>query len=920
MSDHDWGALLPDQVSSWINFDRNDPEWHYGKGKSASMASKQAEGVAYLWNLLSLYRVALLADEVGMGKTFQALGVAALLWKMKPEAKVLVMAPNRDICMHWQREFDSLVRYHYREKDDCIKCSQSLGPVQNIQSCWRLEDLAQSVESNKANLYLTTIHSLSGLVPLTEKSKDSHKIAEANAVKIRERIKNALNDNCFDLIVIDEAHYFRNIGGGSQRVCAARGFFGDDSNPLGSKVLLMTATPSHTRLIDVASILGYFIDKERKADKSVSDLMSKYALRRFRLMEANGVHYSKGQYRHEKVVPSDFGRHPQAELFFALYQKKLVTELGIARENKQLMYGFLEGFESIGRAAVNQKNIGQSTEDEIEENIKGDFGKAPDTALLERLTKQYYKSFNQFPDHPKYGDLVQRCTPQALFDAPKALHEDKHLVFVRRIPSVREITQRINEVYDSILAARIYTAWGLKSEDRAVKRWCRESWSRKAFDLIVKSMSASDGIEDLDLDDVQEDEVLVDSHLGSAISDLFVVKKGRGGRTDCTNVSLRFRKPESIFALFLEPPGDYINKGYTFFYEYSQGGKIRADYVNAAQEFRLTSSNLDFQKSDATRQRELKEIHYRQEMTTAWSLIYSFLTESHMQKIQCWAKSDPAIAENFANYVRTGFLFASPVMVELYAWFTEFNRKLDAQQKTDAQQKYLEFIAFVKPKIPSSLMLCYFKSAMDSFEILCEKIIDHKLNNWQKDWRSLTTLQNPAWYACGQSGDRQRLILGFNSPFYPNVLVATSVFQEGVNLHLQCTKVHHYGIAWSPGDNEQRVGRIDRLFGRVNEQLKVDENAELEIYYPFLKNSFDEDQVASFIVKKFHVEEKIDACLQPAFDRKIELTQTNWQEFLRKPDKSIVVRDPYEAKFSHDYLPSSKYAPWSSITIRDTTE
>jgi hypothetical protein len=897
-----WGALLPEQVSTWINFDRDDSSWHYGKGQAVSMASKQAEGVAYLWNLLALHGVALLADEVGMGKTFQALGVASLLWKMNPDARVLVMAPNRDICRHWQREYDAFLRDHYREEDGCVKLEGG-GAVQAIGFCRNLDELASSVEGNAANLYLTTIYSLSGLVPQDQKNNDSGTIAKANAVKIRERVKKALG-RCFDLIVIDEAHYFRNVDGGSQRASAAKGFFGERQDPLASKVLLMTATPSHTRLEDVANILGYFTDVGN--NPWVPGLMSKYGLRRFRLMEANGVHYSKGQYRHEKLAPADFSQRPQAEMFFALYQKKLVTELGCARENKQLTYGFLEGFESIGRAAARNKSSGQKSYEEIEENVKGDFGKAPDTALLERLTGQYYSSFNKFPDHPKYGNLVQQCIPPSLFDAPRALHEDKHLVFVRRIPSVRELTQRINEAYDAILAARIYTAWGLKADGAAVKRWCRSSWSRKVFNQIVSS-SAAGGIDDLELDDIQNDEEMADSHLGSAIADLFVAKKGKNGRTDCTNVSLRFRKPESIFALFLEPPVDYIDKGYTFFYEYPQSGKVRADYVGAAQEGRFKAKMLPFQKTDATKVRELDKISYKRDMTTAWSLIYPQLSKVQRDKIQGWSQTRPGVAENFANYLRTGFLFASPVMVELYAWFTEFNRFCTT---TDAQKKYSDFVDFVKPKIPVSLMMCYFKSALDSFEVLCEKIIDHKLDDWQKDWRSLTSLQNPAWYASGQSGDRQRLILGFNSPFYPNVLVSTSVFQEGVNLHLQCTRVHHYGIAWSPGDNEQRVGRVDRLFGKVNEQLKVDKHAELEIYFPFLKNSFDEDQLASFIVRKFHVEEKIDACMQPGFDRRVDLTQTNWQEFLRRPDKSIFVRDPYGARFSPDFLPDYKYTPW----------
>ena len=103
MSESNWGAITPETVSDAINFESSDEKFKYDANNTISMAAKQTEGVAYLWNTLSLHNIAILADEVGMGKTFQALGVASLLWKLKPEAKILVMAPNRDICKHWIR-------------------------------------------------------------------------------------------------------------------------------------------------------------------------------------------------------------------------------------------------------------------------------------------------------------------------------------------------------------------------------------------------------------------------------------------------------------------------------------------------------------------------------------------------------------------------------------------------------------------------------------------------------------------------------------------------------------------------------------------------------------------------------------------------------------------------------------------------
>ena len=97
----EWGGLKPEQVADWINFDATDRDWHYASSERISMPARQAEGVAGLWNKLSMHNVALLADEVGMGKTFQALGIMALLWKLKPSARVLVMAPKPPPSSMW---------------------------------------------------------------------------------------------------------------------------------------------------------------------------------------------------------------------------------------------------------------------------------------------------------------------------------------------------------------------------------------------------------------------------------------------------------------------------------------------------------------------------------------------------------------------------------------------------------------------------------------------------------------------------------------------------------------------------------------------------------------------------------------------------------------------------------------------------
>ena len=55
----------------------------------------------------------------------------------------------------------------------------------------------------------------------------------------------------------------------------------------------------------------------------------------------------------------------------------------------------------------------------------------------------------------------------------------------------------------------------------------------------------------------------------------------------------------------------------------------------------------------------------------------------------------------------------------------------------------------------------------------------------------------------------------FNSPFWPFVLVTTSVGQEGLDFHQYCHAVVHWNLPSNPVDLEQREGRVHRYKGHA---------------------------------------------------------------------------------------------------------
>jgi hypothetical protein len=82
---------------------------------------------------------------------------------------------------------------------------------------------------------------------------------------------------------------------------------------------------------------------------------------------------------------------------------------------------------------------------------------------------------------------------------------------------------------------------------------------------------------------------------------------------------------------------------------------------------------------------------------------------------------------------------------------------------------------------------------------------------------------------------RRRLMLAFNAPFFPEILIASSVLAEGVDLHLDCRFVVHHDLCWNPSTLEQRTGRVDRIGAKAERARKP-----IQVYLPFVTATQDE--------------------------------------------------------------------------------
>jgi superfamily II DNA/RNA helicase len=95
----------------------------------------------------------------------------------------------------------------------------------------------------------------------------------------------------------------------------------------------------------------------------------------------------------------------------------------------------------------------------------------------------------------------------------------------------------------------------------------------------------------------------------------------------------------------------------------------------------------------------------------------------------------------------------------------------------------------------------------------------------------------------GETQARDRYFLGFNTPYRPEILISTSVGQEGIDLHRECRHVIHHDLCWNPATIEQRTGRVDRIGSKVERErlgAKKGEEPTLEIAVPYLAATYDE--------------------------------------------------------------------------------
>lgn len=910
--------IHPNDIDRLIHFypGTSTADWQYDmQGKD--MRSLQINGAAHLYNLLQQPpHIALLADEVGMGKTIQALSVITALLHQKPDAKILILAPRDEIVRNWEKEYQNFISRHYRHNDDVFKTALGGEARQKMVYCRNLYSLVHEVNQGWAQLFVGKISSFSSLFSsknvrsLLQKlqiANSSHFSGNSEASKLmyNQQVAQLLRDKIlsntakdtpyFDLVVIDEAHFFRRKASGSLRVEVAKHFFGDPELPnaakLAHKVLLMTATPNHSHASDILNMVSYFTTDFQ--GKTYQDVLNQICVRRLRRLGQGERAKNKYNYREEKPSASDFKGNPLAETFFALYQHELAKQAkkhsGSSKSGSASMIKYLEGLEFIPHEMAND------TTNEEEKKNSTDFKKGHDTELLVTLSQRFRKIFNEHPNHPKYDKLIDDLTKEGV-------HE-KAIVFVRRIPSVKEITQRVLAKYDE----QLWKQLGFEKQSKLKL----ENLNRASFNKYSQSH-----LVETEDEETTEDQAVINAQNPqegipeSKVLNLFkIIKSDPVPRTAAANFRLRFNSSKpGIFALFFSPAADYCMAPYQNLqlFKFVVGEKKIEHYHRSAVISRCNQIP-DHNKPEADEIRNLlvstKELEGQvtsiaTEIHTFFSLFWQAIEADKQLPMNqkdalraAYYNLNYYEKEALSRFIEKGALLASEAMVWMF--------QLYASLETESNKQFEEYQAFAAAFLKELPLKRLYKQTQDS--ILHFKTIYTKVRSISNDkalleekWEMFNNAQPIYPYSADNKNTGVRE--AFNTPFFPDYLVATSVLQEGVNLQYFCKRMYHYGMAWTPGDNEQRIGRIDRMFGQIERELIVSEDARLPIYYPYLKDTVDEEQLARFAKRKYREEGLIDLGKAPNDGAEYSLEDNlneDWQSFLRQHPTREAIKDPF---------------------------
>lgn len=924
----------------------------------------QCKGVTALCKILNGRRYAYLADEVGMGKTYQAIGVISMLLEEKKKAKILVIAPNEAVQKNWINEFNNFNKNNLNG-DKKIE----------VESIHPIDLISKYVKENKvATVSVVRLTSFSTIVERVGKQGNSEYKYNSESITAKELfaglevitgqkiktigrsynshdagiISGAILKNVtpkFDLVVVDEAQNIRNennataffnywmglhrfrhnintdIGRHIEEVLKSGRNFKD------RRYLLLSATPAHRGVESLRRQLLYF-EREKNIPEIDHDYLEQFMIRRLRTYSGDS------KYAVRNITADDVAKNLKIEqrMFLALIQSKL-AQIQVSN-NSNFKIGFLETFESYDVTTESEAKDEETGEKGKEfenggSSDKEERGAALDKKMLQGVAKSYGRAFDgqKCPPHPKLNfmedeaeKIINVNTCPGEFDVP-----DKAIVFVRRLASVDElVNRRLNKLYEN----KIISYWSNKLGIE--KKNLRLPDIQIAFQNLYKKMEDEDSDEtDLELEAGKAEEetkslllrwlAVKKSDKGNQYNSVSLFKKSmmrnktnsyffdenyfRTVHSDLTERQYTDLVKKTVDDSFVSEISGYIAADYSHYIQ-GKGNKLKLNYSNLL----ALTNYIALVKEKHPLAPLLKEFFEFKEKHTASDSIRKDQIVDILLRTSLWncAESKPVkamlngeekfIIQNFTKREvlkswTEKYLKSSEAILEFqYLYCSYENRSRNAR---------IKLCKLIWKALYSER--CSYGKRIDKLFLNVDLVLNQILGNEKVTYKydpAFMNLQQWVMPAVGGNKGNEALIKRFNTPFYPDIIVCTDVLKEGINLHLFCNRVYHYGLAWTPGDLEQRIGRVDRFFSKTHRERMDGQDTHVEVDYPYMGKSVDEHQLRKVLQFKLSADPLLDSAGINRKDINIDLDDTSTIEELVKyvPDSSSQTNFPYSGE------------------------
>ena len=504
-------TISPEFLDELINFAPDN------SGVSESVKESQREGTVAAFNMLARNRCAYLADEVGMGKTYVALGVLCLLRYFNPHARALVIAPRQNIQQKWTKELKNFVRSNWKPMGNRVKSLEST-PVWEPIECQNLAQLAHEALTNQDRDFLLRMTSFSlsaknepdrirsqnllvESVPWLRKSD----IDVSTPDRFLDSYSVALNGALptFDLVIVDEAHNLKygfgtNVSNRNRVMGLALGHESGHAlhkswfKSVVQRLLLLSATPFESDYADIKRQLDIFgfgnaglvspkAEVEPLNISILSDLeaspdhkretVKRLLIRRTSGLFIDGNRYTKNMYRREwrsgGVTTYDKPiriEDVKTRLVIALMQKKVSEILQTEKFNNSFQIGMLSSFESFSsdvRTAMRHSE--KPSEHPVV--LNGELDSTFDDSNQQRtLSKQEREGIDSNAiaeiSHSHFENFNSELPHPKLDRIVESLDDvfdtgEKALIFVRRVATVDELASRLSRVFDAWVKRRM---------------------------------------------------------------------------------------------------------------------------------------------------------------------------------------------------------------------------------------------------------------------------------------------------------------------------------------------------------------------------------------------------------------------------------------------------------------------------------